>query len=392
MKKKILFITNTFPSNDRPNAGLFNYRAINGLKKKNYISVLHLRSWKPFRKFFEISRVEDVTIYILSLPILPTNNELIWALQLFFYKRLSWFLIKSRMHEFSIIHSVGASFSGIVGSYFSRKTNLRHIAQCIGSDVNINLMKNYNHIGIKGWERNVNCFTCNSDALKQNINYLYPNHSTKVIYRGVNLNEFQTNTDKTFDNCLNFLFIGGLSNRSETGYGRNYKGGETLLNAWKIFIENSNNPSKNKLYFGGPEVTKETLNESISKYDLNFLNIEIIGELSKQKVIDYMSKAHVVIIPSFMEGFPNVAFEAMASSCAIIASNVGGIPEIIKNNLNGILIEPGNVMSLSQAINSFANNYYQSIEMGQLNRKLIEEKYSSEKFVEKYTKLYEQSC
>ena len=88
MKKKVLFITNTFPSNDHPQTGLFNYRAVIGLNKRNNLTVLHLRSWKPFRKFIQYTCNQNIEIFTISLPILLTKKAVFWALQIFFYKRL----------------------------------------------------------------------------------------------------------------------------------------------------------------------------------------------------------------------------------------------------------------------------------------------------------------
>lgn len=386
----IVFITNTFPSTDNQKRGLFNFRAAKNLSALVEIDIVHLRAWKPFRSFKELTTIHDLPITVISLPLLPSKYFSIWGLQLFFYKQLVFFLLKKRLNKYDAIHTVGASFSGIVGSFLSKKTKTPHISQCIGSDVNFSLPKIKNILGVRGWEIYVDIFTCNSKALSERVKQLYPAKKSDIIYRGVDLNEFQP-TIKKYDNSfpLTFLFIGGLSMRSETGYGRNLKGGLTLLQAWKKAFSSFKGSSKPKLIFGGPEVTQELVSELLQVSNFDGLNLEVAGELMKEEVVALMSIAHLVIVPSMQEGLPNVAFEAYASGCALIASNVGGIPEIVENKHNGLLCAGGNENELAEALLFASQNHEWVINAGKQNRNTAENKYDSKKFAEKYLALYQ---
>src|SRR5690606_17204615 len=127
---------------------------------------------------------------------------------------------------------------------------------------------------------------------------------------------------------LRFLFIGGLSYRKESGVERNLKGGVTLLRAWKKAISNlSYFPNNLELSFAGPEVTPELVSKILNDEDPKKYKIKVLGEISNNLVIELMAKAHVVIIPSLAEGLPNAAVEALSSGCALIGSEIGGIPE-----------------------------------------------------------------
>lgn len=66
--------------------------------------------------------------------------------------------------------------------------------------------------------------------------------------------------------------------------------------------------------------------------------------------------ADALIISSFSEGFPQVIIEAMANSLPIITTPVGGIPEVIVHEQNGLLVQPGSTSSLVSAINSLIEN------------------------------------
>ena len=337
---------------------------------------------------YESDLDNEIRQITLSIPILPQTKPAFWAWQLLLYKRVVWAIIKRHNIKYNIIHSVGVAFSGVVGSYISQKTNIKHVAQCIGSDVNITLPKIQSHRGVRGFERYVNRFVCNSFELKSNLERIFPLIKSDVVYRGVNLDEFQYYPPKKSKHPFTFFYLGGLSERKATGFGRDYKGGITLLNAWQAINDlQQTGESDIKLIFGGPEVSPEVI-LSISPNILKISNLHFVGELGRQEVVKYMAEANAVIIPSHMEGFPNVAFEAMASGCALIVSNVGGIPEIVKNNINGIHVEPGDESMLAQTIVQMAADQSTYQRIGALNRQIIEECYSLDKFVAKYSEIY----
>ena len=63
-----------------------------------------------------------------------------------------------------------------------------------------------------------------------------------------------------------------------------------------------------------------------------------------------MQAAHCLILPSYNEGLGMVCVEAMANGLPVIGSNQGGIPDIVKDSKNGLLIEPGNIPAIAEAI------------------------------------------
>jgi teichuronic acid biosynthesis glycosyltransferase TuaC len=84
-----------------------------------------------------------------------------------------------------------------------------------------------------------------------------------------------------------------------------------------------------------------------------------LGELRHSDVMDLMRSVDVLVLPSYMEGMPNVLVEAASIGLPIIATNVGGIPELI-NHDSGILINPGSSEELIDAIMSVRLNYMEA--------------------------------
>jgi glycosyltransferase involved in cell wall biosynthesis len=70
-------------------------------------------------------------------------------------------------------------------------------------------------------------------------------------------------------------------------------------------------------------------------------NIEFTGEIWGDRLVDLYGKARIAVIPSIcQEALPMVTLEAMASGCAIVATAMGGIPEMISDGRNGFLVPP----------------------------------------------------
>ena len=101
--------------------------------------------------------------------------------------------------------------------------------------------------------------------------------------------------------------------------------------------------------------------------------------------------ADVFVLPSITaEAFGIVILEAMASGLPVVATNVGGIPEIIRESESGLLVPPGNELELRNAIEKLLLDDDLREWFGNNGRKAVEEKYSWDKVVGRIEKTYEE--
>jgi glycosyltransferase involved in cell wall biosynthesis len=142
----------------------------------------------------------------------------------------------------------------------------------------------------------------------------------------------------------------GLSNEnviaSTVGYDFERKGGADILHA---ICEAGKGEFENlRFHFISKNVGKQYaayINESGCSRNIRFL-----GPLPSEEVANWLRASDIYILASLSEGLPISLLEAMASGCAAIATNVGGVPAVLKDSVNGILIHPNDVLALRRSL------------------------------------------
>lgn len=142
---------------------------------------------------------------------------------------------------------------------------------------------------------------------------------------------------------VHFLFLGEIGPR---------KGVFDILRG----LSNHRDVLENKieLRIGGNKMENE-LRKAIEDGGLEkFVRFE--GWVSGVKKIELLNWADVFILPSFNEGLPISILEAMSYKMPIISTNVGGIPEIVENAVNGVIVKPGDDEAIYKAIKRYVED------------------------------------
>ena len=92
-----------------------------------------------------------------------------------------------------------------------------------------------------------------------------------------------------------------------------------------------------------------------------------------------MKSFDIFALPSLSEGLSSAILEAMASSLPVIATHVGGIPELVRDGENGLLVPPGDPAALAHAILRLVDNREESRRMGERGRDRMEERFTLER-------------
>jgi L-malate glycosyltransferase len=112
--------------------------------------------------------------------------------------------------------------------------------------------------------------------------------------------------------------------------------------------------------------------------------------LGKQNAIrEKLGQADLFLLPSQLESFGLAALEAMACEVPVIASNAGGVPEIIENGVDGYLVEPGDVKLAAKYAIELLSRADRGREMGKLARAHAKSKYCANDIIPMYERYYE---
>lgn len=206
-----------------------------------------------------------------------------------------------------------------------------------------------------------------------------------VVHRGVNLEKFNPggghnlNIRSELNIPPNSRIVGSVANVYS------YKGYDNLIEAAAILLKI--HPETIFLFVGaiGDRGYYETLKNRIS--DLG-LEKGIIFTGFRQDVPDLINIFDVGVLASTSEGFPGAILQKMAMGKPVVSTNIGGIPEIIDDGLNGFLVPPNEPQLLADKITYLLDNGDRAKEMGVMGRKKVVEQFADFKQIENIEKVY----
>ena len=172
---------------------------------------------------------------------------------------------------------------------------------------------------------------------------------------------------------INIVFIGRLSIE---------KGIDFLIKIITKFIDNDKYLDRVIFNIYGDGDYSESITELSNKYPLN---VKYHGFTSSSSLV--LKNASIFIVPSIIETFGLVIVEAMANGVPSIATNVGGIPEVIDDNINGLLVDYGNVNDFIKALDKLILDKNLRDMIIQNAYSTLENKFSFEDFKNSYIKL-----
>ncbi len=103
-----------------------------------------------------------------------------------------------------------------------------------------------------------------------------------------------------------------------------------------------------------------------------------------------LKEADIFFLPSYYEGMPMSILEAMGNGLPVVSTRVGGIPRLIKDGVNGLLLEPGDTTGMAEAIISIFSDRAKQRDMGLEGAIILEREFSLTKHISKLSKIYEE--
>ena len=229
-----------------------------------------------------------------------------------------------------------AYFSGLIGAIAARLSGKIFVIRTVGSDLRVDSQSLMGRISVFLTLRIASGAICVSKDL-ENIAKRLGARSTVVIPSPLMLPHHTQNVRRNNKQIVSIARLVPI------------KGISYLMRAMARVKDGSlviigDGPERNEL---------ELLSRSLELGDRVFF----AGWVNdRSKILDYLKQAAVFVLPSLSEGRPRVLIEAMACGLPVVATNVGGVSEIVVEGVNGLLVPPRDEMALAKAIEYVFND------------------------------------
>ena len=196
---------------------------------------------------------------------------------------------------------------------------------------------------------------------------------TEVIYNGIG-----TGVDRHPHDTITITFVGRLIYA---------KGVQDLMEAfadsWKLH-------SKIKLFIVGDGNYRQELEILAGKLRCCG-SIKFLGEKSSKGVMDTLGVTDIFVNPSYSEGLPTSVMEAASVGLPIVATDVGGTREVIRNGVSGIIVKPHKPFQMHRAIEWLLSNPVEAKTMGLAAKVGMNHKFDWNKITDQYEKLLKEA-
>jgi glycosyltransferase involved in cell wall biosynthesis len=213
-----------------------------------------------------------------------------------------------------------------------------------------------------------------SEKSKDNLIYLYPKlkQKTIVIPIGIDANPPKlVEWKRGFDAQYHIIHVGGFT------FEKNHKG---LLSIYKKFLEEIPNSHLHLLGDGPIRTEIEGL-----VYQMGLTEkITFYGWVDSPS--DYISKADLFVLPSLVEGLPSVILESMIHDTPVVAYDVGGVSQVLKNNITGYLIPVDNELDFAFAMKEALVTNTEKIRKNAYD--MVHENYKMETIAKQFEEFY----
>ncbi|MBS0183820.1 MAG: glycosyltransferase [Nitrospira sp.] len=276
----------------------------------------------------------------------------------------------------SLIHANRGGVNSWAAIQVARQYGLPCVVTYQGTEVHTDLVNRQN-----AWKLCRDCFRLAdlnilvSRSLERPLRACaQPEGRCEVLIRGVDLKTFSPpKTGEMRQPAV--LFVGAV---------RTTKGAFDLLEAWTHIVANC---AHAELWVVGPDYTNGRFAQEIRSRGHDN-TVKMLGPQPSNNVADLMRQAQVLCLPSHGEGTPNCVMEAMACGLPVVATDVGGIPDIVDSNRTGILVQKENVQKLAEALTSLLQDSGQRERMGQAAYAFAREHLDARKTANRLVGLY----
>lgn len=366
---KVLLITNLFPTPVDKVRGVFTYQLVQEMKAWCDLTVLcplpwfprlqllrFLKKWYPFSLIPKEYTVNGVEVYSPKYWIIPRVSETIHSILMF----LGLLRTALKLHQHGRFDTINAQWlypDGVVAYWVAKILRLPLSVSALGCDVNLFLEQKQKKWQIVNMLKHVDVVTVVSESMKRRLlEEGVQEQKISVIPNGVNTRVFRPTNREACRQKLALppkgkiiLFVGRLLELKGLSY---------LIEAVRRLAAKQREFT---LYLIGEGAQRQRYEEAVTEHHLR-KHVKFVGGKEHHEIALWMGACDVFCLPSLHEGCPNVVLEALSCGRPVVASRVGGIPDMVGEE-SGVLVEPENSHALYEALDLALHREWESAEI-----------------------------
>lgn len=308
--------------------------------------------------------------------------------------RSRWVKNQLKAWKPDIVHAHYATSFGLLGALSGQHP---YIISAWGSDIFSFPKTSILHRNLLKWILSKADFLCSTSHImaQEMTNYISKDKPLEIIPFGVDVKRFAPRSELAFEKTEEATKE-AIKEKTEEKIQEPIKYGiakylypvyglDILLRAFAEILKF--HPGKVRLRIAGDGPEEENLRRLASELQIEE-GIDWVGPLSNEEVADFYRSLDIVVIPSRQESFGVTAVEGAACGLPVIASRVGGLPEVVLDQKTGLLVPPEDVIELTAAMERLFLNREERQRLGRAGRAFVLEKYDWQENVSQAEKVY----
>jgi glycosyltransferase involved in cell wall biosynthesis len=346
----VLTVTTFFPNSGDPHRTVFLHHLVRAMKQRCELTMVAPMRWHAHCQVPRREEVRGITVQHPRFPAIP---------KLFFLSGLGFFVgIFSTLRRFRREHPQGlvhvhCAYPDAVGVALAAKLlGLPYVVTAHGSDINVHTRRPSLAPQIRWALKGARGIVAVSRALAERIRTVVPQDLPPIecipcagfdpaIFVACDCGPARQSLGVAQSSRV-VAFVGSLLP---------IKNVDVLIDAWRQAIAQGQLRSTDCLVLIGDGSERAGLERAVRQAGLA-AQVRFTGALPQSDVALWLSAADVLCLPSQNEGMPNVIVEALAMGLPVVASRVGGIPELVQDGVNGYLVPARDVAALSEALSA----------------------------------------
>jgi len=297
-----------------------------------------------------------------------------------------WFDFIIEYHNqnpFELLHGYFITKAGFVAVFAGKYLGIPSVVSARGNDLDRAVFDPRKAAHILYALNNASAITANSRQLVRKAGSLAPGREVRWIPNGVDVEIFQPQPRS--EALVQKLGLGNNPVIGFVGEARAKKGIANLLLAFRELV--SRRPVSLILVGGVRSGEDKDLIKVFKKQnpDLSFI---VVPYLDQHELPAYYNLLDILVMPSIRDGLPNVLLEGMACECAVIGTPVGGIIDVIRDDVNGRWVEIGMPVALANAMGVLLDDPEACSRLGEAARGTVMRDFSLDQEINSTLSLY----